>query len=118
MTRIHSLVSTAASWALAAGLVVSVAACGNTARGVVRDTGNAADAVAGAAQTVDVKSALIADDRIDTSNINVDTDNDANTVLLKGTVPTAEQRRLAEQIAGQHAKGYKIINQLTVAAAR
>lgn len=118
MTRIHPVISAAASWMLAAGLVVSLAGCGNTARGVVRDTGNVADAVAGAANTVDVKSALIADDRIDTANINVDTDNDANTVVLKGTVPTAEQRRLAEQVASQHAKGYKIVNQLTVAAAK
>lgn len=98
-------------------LVPFVAACGNTMRGAKQDTARVAEKVAGAAETVDVKSALIADERVDTANINVDTNTDANTVLLKGTVPTAEQRTIAERIAREHAKGYRIVNQLTVAPA-
>lgn len=94
-----------------------VTGCGNTMRGARQDTARVAEKVAGAAETVDVKAALIADNRVDTSNINVDTNTDANTVLLKGTVPTAAQRTLAEQIAREKAKGYRIVNQLTVAPA-
>ena len=94
-----------------------IAGCGNTMRGATQDTGNIAGKIAGAAETVDVKAALIADKRVDTSNLNVDTNTDTNTVLLKGTVPTATQRTLAEQIAREHAKGYRIVNQLTVAPA-
>jgi osmotically-inducible protein OsmY len=37
------------------------------------------------------------------------------TVVLKGTVPTEEQRKMAEQIAREQAKGYTITNSLTVA---
>ena len=92
-----------------------VAACGNTMQGAKQDTANAADKVAGAAETVDVKSALIADKRVETANLNVDTDSKTNTVVLKGSVPTAEQRTIAEQIAREQAKGYKVVNQLTVA---
>lgn len=91
-----------------------VAGCSNTMRGATRDTANAAQKVAGAAETVDVKAALIADDRIDTANLNVDTNAQTNTVALKGTVPTAEQKTLAERIAREQAKGYRIVNQLTV----
>ena len=94
-----------------------VAGCGNTMRGATRDTANVAQKVAGAAETVDVKAALIADDRIDTANLNVDTNAANNTVVLKGTVPTAEQKALAERIAREQAKGYRIVNQLTVAPA-
>ena len=103
--------------ALALGLSVAGIACGNTIQGAKQDTARVAEKVAGAADTVDVKSALIADKRVDTSNLNVDTNTDANTVVLKGTVPTAEQKRIAEQIASEQAKGYRIVNQLVVAPA-
>lgn len=93
-------------------------ACGNTVQGVKEDTARVAEKVAGAADTVDVKSALIADERIDTANLNVDTNTDTNTVVLKGTVPTAEQKQIAEQIARAQAKGYRIVNQLVVSPAR
>ena len=71
---------------------------------------------AAAAQTVDVKSALIADARVDATNINVDTIASTRTVVLKGSVPTAEQKATAEGIAREKAKGYTITNQLTVAS--
>ena len=105
---------------LSAGLAVlalssSLAACSNTARGVKQDTEKATEKVAAGAQTVDVKSALIADGRVDASNVNVDTISQTKTVVLKGTVPTADQKTTAEQIAREKAKGYTITNQLTVA---
>ena len=55
------------------------------------------------------------DGRVDASNINVDTSADTRTVVLKGTVPTAEQKATAERIAQEQAKGYKVTNTLTVA---
>lgn len=99
---------------LAVVLTVGLAACSNTARGVKQDAENATEKVAAGVETVDVKSALIADGRVDASNINVDTVADTKTVVLKGSVPTAEQKNTAEQVARQNAKGYTINNQLTV----
>ena len=98
-------------------LALAGAACGNTVQGVKQDTASVAEKVAGAADTAGVKSALIADERVDTSNINVDTNTDTNTVVLKGSVPTAAQKQLAEQIARETAKGYRVVNQLVVTPA-
>jgi len=98
-------------------LALAGAACGNTVQGVKQDTASVAEKVAGAADTAGVKSALIADERVDTSNINVDTNTDTNTVVLKGSVPTAAQKQLAEQIARDKAKGYRVVNQLVVTPA-
>ncbi len=95
-----------------------------------RDVGNAAeragDAVAGAAkdagaaihagkQTLDVKTALMADTAIDASRIDVDTDEKTKTVTLKGSVPNAAQKASAERIAKAKAEGYKVRNMLVVA---
>jgi osmotically-inducible protein OsmY len=102
-------------------LIVAAAlsgACANTVRGVKQDTEKVAEQTSAATQTVDVKSALIADGRVDASNINVDTSASAKTVVLKGTVPTEQQKATAEAIARDKAEGYKITNQLTVAAAK
>ena len=97
-------------------VAVSVGAgCANTVKGAKKDTENVAEKTTAAAQTVDVKSALIADGRVDASNINVDTNADTRTVVLKGTVPSAEQKATAENIARDKAKGWTITNQLTVA---
>ena len=96
-------------------MAVSLAACANTARGVKSDAENITEKVAAGAETVDVKAALVADGRVDASNINVDTSADTKTVVLKGTVPTAEQKTMAETIAKDQAKGYTIKNTLTVA---
>jgi hypothetical protein len=73
--------------------------------------GRAGDA---AIQTFDVKAALTADSRVDASNINVDTDHNTKTVVLKGRVPTAAQKTLAGQIATEHADSYTVRNELTV----
>ena len=92
--------------------------CANTVKGAEKDTEKIVEKTAAATNTVDVKSALIADGRVDASNINVDTSSQTKTVVLKGSVPTAQQKTLAEQIARDKAEGYTIQNQLTVTAAK
>ncbi len=114
MTKTKRLMGCAAAMAVS----ISLAGCANTARGVKSDAQNVAQAVRGGAETADVKAALIADGRVDATNINVDTLTDTKTVVLKGSVPSAEQRRIAEQIAKEQAKGYRVTNQLTVTAPR
>jgi osmotically-inducible protein OsmY len=93
-------------------------ACANTVKGAQKDTEKAVEKTAAATNTVDVKSALIADGRVDASNINVDTSSSTKTVVLKGSVPTAQQKTIAEQIARDKAKGYTITNNLTVTPAK
>jgi osmotically-inducible protein OsmY len=70
--------------------------------------------VAAATNTLDVKAALMADRTIDASHINVDTDAKTRTVVLKGSVPTEEQRTAAEKLAASKAAGYKVVNDLAV----
>lgn len=96
-------------------LLAASAACGNTMRGIQTDAENATENTAAGVETMDVKAALIADGRVDASNINVDTIASSKTVVLKGSVPTAEQKSVAEAIARDQAKGYTITNNLTVA---
>lgn len=98
----------------AVALAITLPACSNTARGVAQDTERATEKVAAGVETMDVKAALIKDGTVDASSINVDTMAATKTVVLKGSVPTAEQRAAAEKIAMKHATGYKIDNQLTV----
>lgn len=100
---------------LAVALVAGSAACANTARGVVQDTKDNSSAVRGGIETIDVKTAIIADKTIDSGAIDVDTYQDKKLVVLRGSVPTAEQKAKAEQIARDHAKGYTIDNRLVVA---
>ena len=122
--------------ALMSGL--SLAACSNTAAGIETDAENAAEearpaaedaaadtreaareagsAVQGAIETIDVKSALMADRTVDSSHIDVDTLHETKTVVLKGSVKTATQRDEAARIAAAEAPGYRIDNQLTIVA--
>ena len=93
-------------------------ACANTVKGAQKDTEKAVEKTAAATNTVDVKSALIADGRVDASNINVDTSSSTKTVVLKGSVPTAQQKATAEAIARDKAEGYTINNQLAVVASK
>jgi osmotically-inducible protein OsmY len=95
-------------------VIIASAACGNTMRGIQTDAENATENTAAGVETMDVKAALIADGRVDAANINVDTIASTKTVVLKGSVPTADQRTVAEQIARDQAKGYQITNNLTV----
>ncbi len=75
---------------------------------------SAGGAIAAAVETIDVKSALMADRTVDASHINVDTFHETKTVVLKGSVKTATQRDEAARIAAAEATGYRIDNQLTV----
>ena len=122
---------------------IALAACSNTAAGIEKDAERAGDkaaaaasdasaatkdaatetksaaqqagaSVAAAVETIDVKSALMADRTVDASHINVDTFADTKTVALKGSVKTATQRDEAARIAATEAPGYRIDNQLTI----
>ena len=99
---------------LAVALLVGAAACANTARGVVEDTKDNASAVRGGLETIDVKSAIIADKTIDSGAIDVDTFQDKKLVVLRGSVPTEAQKAKAEQIARANATGYTVENRLAV----
>lgn len=109
----------------ALAILAMTAACGNTADGVKKDADNAAEksaeaaaatgaAVGGAMETGQVKSAIMADSRVDASDINVDTDEDKKIVTLKGTVKTEAERVIAGEIAVAKATGYTVKNDLTV----
>ena len=105
-----------ALWSMACVLaLVGVTGCAQTARGVVEDTKDNASAVRGGMETVDVKTAIIADKTVDSGAIDVDTYQDKKVVVLRGSVPTQAQKQRAEQIARENAKGYTIDNRLVVA---
>jgi hypothetical protein len=44
----------------------------------------------------------------------VDTDRASRTVILKGHVPSQEQKAIAEQIAVDRSTGYHVRNELTI----
>ena len=94
--------------------LAGLAACAQTARGVVQDTKENASAVRGAVETVDVKTAIIADKTIDSGAIDVDTYQDKKLVVLRGSVPTEAQKQKAGMIAKDNASSYTIDNQLAV----
>lgn len=99
---------------LALALAIGASACAQTAQGVVRDTKENTAAVKGGIETMDVKTAIIADKTIDSGAIDVDTFGDKKVVVLRGSVPTQAQKTKAEQIARDHATGYTVDNQLAV----
>jgi osmotically-inducible protein OsmY len=83
----------------------------NDARRTANEAGSAIDA---AVETIDVKTALMADSTVDASDVNVDTFHETKTVVLKGSVPTSAQKSEAARIAAKEATGYKVDNQLVV----
>jgi len=99
---------------MALSLVAGAAACSQTARGVVQDTKDNTTAVKGGLETIDVKSAIIADKTIDAGAIDVDTYADKKIVVLRGSVPSEAQKTRAGQIAKDNAEGYTIDNRLAV----
>jgi osmotically-inducible protein OsmY len=99
---------------IALALTFTVAGCAQTARGVVADTRENAAAVRGGLETLDVKSAIIADKTVDSGAIDVDTYQDKKLVVLRGSVPTEAQKAKAEQIARSNATGYTVENRLAV----
>ncbi|MEP7116525.1 MAG: BON domain-containing protein [Acidobacteriota bacterium] len=119
--KTEATASDATNAASRAGGAVAGAArdAGNAAKDAARATGdavmNGGRAADAAVETMDVKMALTTDSRVDASNINVDTDHLSKTVTLKGHVPTAAQKTIAEEIAKAKATGYAVKNDLTVA---
>jgi hyperosmotically inducible protein len=89
----------------------------------VRDAGEAVaegtaavkDAAETSTTTAQVKSALLADTRVDASNIDVDTDTTRRVVTLRGSVPSATQKSTAERIARDKAEGFQVVNDLRIA---
>ena len=67
-----------------------------------------------AAQTMQIKTALIDADDLDAGAIDVNTDAATKTVTLKGHVPSAAHKAAAERIAKQKAPEYRIVNSLEV----
>ncbi|MGE0363534.1 MAG: BON domain-containing protein [Vicinamibacterales bacterium] len=84
------------------------------ARAASDAVGNAGRAADAAVETMDVKAALMRDSGVDAGDIDVDTNHETRTVVLKGRVPTAAQKAAAERIAVQQARGYRVQNDLTV----
>lgn len=95
-------------------MLAGVTACAQTARGVAADTKDNTSAVRGAVETVDVKTAILADKTIDAGAIDVDTYQDKKIVVLRGSVPTEAQKQKAGMIAKDNASSYTIDNQLAV----
>ena len=95
-------------------LAIGAAGCAQTAQGVVTDTKENTAAVRGAVETLDVKTAIVADKTIDSGAIDVDTFQDKKLVVLRGSVPTEAQKAKAEQIARNNATGYTVENRLAV----
>ncbi len=96
---------------------VGVAAKNASAEAEVKSKNAAArtaDAMDGAAQTMQIKSALIADKSVDASGIDVDTNGATKTVTLKGHVPNAAQKAAAARIAKSKAPDYTVVNTLMV----
>lgn len=136
----NSLARRLSGWSCAAAVVFLSMACENTAIGFKRDaednskkaaikaseaadkasqataeaTRTATEAAEAAAQTVNVKTALLADKRVAARGIDVDTDRTTRTVILKGHVPSDEQKTIAEQIAVERSAGYHVRNELTI----
>jgi len=80
-------------------------------RDATRSVGSTLDA---AAQTMQIKTALIDADNLDANNIDVDTNGAAKTVTLRGHVATASQKAAAERIAKEKAPDYRIVNNLAI----
>jgi len=85
---------------------------------VVQETKDATRSVGAtldaAAQTLQIKTALIDADNLNANDINVDTDGATKTVTLKGHVANASQKAAAERIAKEKATGYRVVNLLVI----
>ncbi len=117
-------------------LVLLASACSNTVEGIKKDaeenkvqekTEKAAEVVASAVQVagreikaktlaLDVKATFMTDKRVDASHVHVESDDDAKTLTLTGSVPTAGQKAAATEIAQGKAPDYRIRNLLSVGA--
>jgi osmotically-inducible protein OsmY len=92
----------------------AVKAAGRVADSAAQAGEEIAERASAIKETVDVKTALMADPSVDATRIDVDTDYRTRTVTLGGYVPTNTERDMAEVIARGHAEGYKIVNNIQV----
>lgn len=80
-----------------------------------RDLNKAGQAVDESLSSTRIKGALMASRKIDASHINVDTTD--NTVFLRGSVKTQEQKRIAHDLTNTMIEpGQKLVDELKVAA--
>jgi colicin import membrane protein len=74
----------------------------------------AAIRAAGALRTGAIRAALLRDESLDVSDVDVNTEEPAKRVVLLGRVKTAAQKAAVERIAKEKAPGYTVENRLTV----
>jgi hyperosmotically inducible periplasmic protein len=88
---------------------------GDRIAGETKEAGQSVgDTLDAAAQTMQIKTALIDADNLDAGSIDVDTNGETRTVTLKGHVPTDAQKAAAERIAKEKAPDYRVVNRLEV----
>lgn len=122
------------AWTGLSAFVLLAAGCSNTVEGLKKDaeenkvqekTEKAAEVVTAAVKeagheikaktlALDVKATLMADKGVDASNVHVESDDEAKTLTLSGSVPTGAQKEAAGVIARGKAGGYRVKNLLTV----
>ena len=87
------------------------AAAGQALRQGAAEVASGADA---AQQGAQIKAALMADETIDSTTIDVETDADTRTIVLKGHVRSAAEKSKAASIATAKAPAYRVQNNLEV----
>jgi osmotically-inducible protein OsmY len=122
------------TWSVLATFAFLASGCSNTVEGLKKDaeqnkveekTEKAAEAVTTAVKeagheikaktlALDVKTTLMADKTVDASQLHVDADDQARTLTLSGSVPTAAQKEAAGSIAKSKSGDYRVRNLLTV----
>ena len=122
------------AWTGLSAFVLLAPGCSNTVEGLKKDaeenkvqekTEKAAEAVTTAVKeagheikaktlALDVKATLMADKGVDASHVHVETDDEAKTLTLTGSVPTAAQKETAGSIAKTKAGDYRVRNLLTL----
>jgi osmotically-inducible protein OsmY len=105
--------------AIAQGASNAAEAVGGAVKGAAKETQDAGQVLT---ITPKVKNALVSSKDIDASTIDVDTSGEKDTVVLKGSVRSAKEKQLAEQIAkktlADNKSSFKVVNQLTVGASK
>ena len=89
-------------------------AAGRAANAAAQAGEELAERASAVTETIDVKSALMADPSVDATRIDVDTNYRTRSVTLNGYVPTETEKDMAEVIAKAQAEGYTVVNNLTV----
>lgn len=101
---------------IAEGASNAAEAVGGAVKGAAKETQDAGQVLT---ITPKVKNALVSSKEIDASTINVDTSGEKDTVVLKGTVRSAKEKQLAEQLAKKtlmdNKSTFKVKNELTIA---